>query len=374
MRGGGSPGAYCSTVTTSELSRDRQPAPGDPAPGGLGYLVPVWGVVAVFGAVMLFWSHHVGIPPRDPHGSIFLSRIAISYGLFVPLSAADAAWRLVRAEGRGALSTSATWRTWRSRWPRRRLLLAAGALLAYHLVYFTYHNLKSWDVLNAPQDAMLLRWDRWLFLGHSPAVLLHDLLGQGAAHYVLMTIYESFSTIVMVAVVAAVVFVDRIKDGYVAIASGLWIWILGVGSYYLIPSLGPFDSAPQEFAGLPHTMIQDTQARYMGQRAHLLAHPGASDAFAQVSAFASLHVGVTTVVFLMARYYGLRGLTRALGVFLAGTVVATVYLGWHFFLDDIAGAFIAWLSVFLGSRMIYFPTGRRPEPEPAPQQVSGSQT
>ena len=28
---------------------------------------------------------------------------------------------------------------------------------------------------------MLLRWDRWLFFGHSPAVLLHDLLGQDVA-------------------------------------------------------------------------------------------------------------------------------------------------------------------------------------------------
>ena len=40
-------------------------------------------------------------------------------------------------------------------------------------------------------------------------------------------------------------------------------------------------------------MIQDTQARYLGQRAYLLAHPAASDAFAQISAFASLHVAVT---------------------------------------------------------------------------------
>ncbi len=357
-------------MTTSELSRDRRrrdDGPGaEDVPRGLrdvGYLLPVWVVVVVFGAVMLAWSAHVGIPPRDPHGAIFLSRIAISLGLFVPLSLLDAGWRVVRREGRAALGVRAVREEWRARWPWQRLVVAFLALLAYHLVYFTYHNLKSWDVLQPPQDAMLLRWDRWLFLGHSPAVLLHDLLGQGVAHYVLMVIYESFSTIVMIAVVSAVVFVDRLRDGYVAIASGLWIWVLGVASYYSIPTLGPFDSAPQEFAGLPHTMIQDTQARYMAQRAHLLADPSAHDAFAQVSAFASLHVGVTTVVFLMVRYYGLRRLTRFMGVFLAGTVIATVYLGWHFFVDDIAGGFIGWLSVFLGSRMIY-PRGGRPEPAP----------
>jgi len=133
----------------------------------------------------------------------------------------------------------------------------------------------------------------------------------------------------------------------------VWIWILGTASYYLIPSLGPFDSAPQEFAGLPHMMIQDTQARYMGQRAHLLADPRAHDAFAQVSAFASLHVGVTTVIWLMARYYGYRRLAMALGVFLVGTIVATVYLGWHFFVDDVAGIAIAYLACWLGRRMVY---------------------
>ena len=164
----------------------------------------------------------------------------------------------------------------------------------------------------------------------------------------LVVIYESFGTIVLFAIPMPLVFVTRIRDGYVAIASALWVWIFGVACYYLIPSLGPFDSAPQEFAGLPHTMVTETQARYMDQRAHLLAHPQASDAFAQVSAFASLHVGVTCVIWLMTRYYGLRRLSQVMGVFLFLTIVATVYVGWHFFVDDIAGLAIAFLAVLPG--------------------------
>ena len=86
----------------------------------------------------------------------------------------------------------------------------------------------------------------------------------------------------------------------------MWAWILGVGSYYLIPSLGPFHAAPEEFAGLTRTSIQTTQQTYVEQRAHLLAHPQAHDAFAQISAFASLHCALTCLIWLMARYYGLR--------------------------------------------------------------------
>ncbi len=192
-------------------------------------------------------------------------------------------------------------------------------------------------------------------------MLLHDLLGTHVAAYVLMVLYESFGTIVLIAIPMPLVFSTRIRDGFVGIASALWVWIFGVGCYYLIPSLGPFNEAPEEFAKLPHTMIQDTQARYMDQRAHLLAHPQANDAFAQVSAFASLHVGVTTVIFLMCAYYGLRKTTIAMGLFLVCTIVATVYLGWHFFVDDPAGIAIAVLACYLGAKMIY-PRGRPPSP------------
>jgi hypothetical protein len=341
-------------VTTSELPTTRA---GSLAVAeeetGSWWLVRVWVLVVAFALVTAYWSHHVGIPVKDPHGSIFVSRVAISLGFFVPMTFIDASLRV----GRRGWSFGRTLAMVRTRWTRQRLALAMSALLAYHVVYFCYHNLKSWDVLNRPQDAMLLAWDRWLFLGHSPAVLLHDLLGQHYAAYVLMVIYESFGTMVLIAIPMPIVFATRIRDGYVAIASALWVWIFGVACYYLIPSLGPFNEAPEEFAGLPHTMIQDTQARYMGQRAHLLAHPQAQDAFAQVSAFASLHVGVTCVIFLMCAYFRLRRTTIAMGVFLVATIVATVYLGWHFFVDDPAGIAIAVLACYLGAKMIY-PRGR----------------
>ena len=91
----------------------------------------------------------------------------------------------------------------------------------------------------------------------------------------------------------------------------------------------------------------------MAQRAHLLADPSAPDAFAQVSAFASLHVGVATVITLMLAYYGWRRLSAVMVVYVAGTVVATVHLGWHFFVDDIAGVLIALLAVGLGHLTIF---------------------
>ena len=308
----------------------------------------LWVVVLVFGAVTLVRSAQVGIPLRDPHGAILLSRVAISAVLFGVLALVDA----TRRTPDGRRTVSSVFETLRARWSPRRLMQAASALLAYHLVYFSYHNLKSWDVLNPPRDSMLLGWDRWLFLGHDPAVLLHHALGTHAAAYVLMVFYEAFSSLVTVSFVAAVVLADEVRDGAVLIASLVSVWILGVASYYAIPSLGPFHSATGAFSALPHTMIQDTQARYLAQRADLLAHPHAPHAFAQVSAFASLHVAVTATLVLMAAHYGLRRTTVALSVYLAVVMVATVYLGWHFAVDVLAGLAIAVVGVWLGKRIV----------------------
>ena len=114
---------------------------------------------------------------------------------------------------------------------------------------------------------------------------------------------------------------------------------LGVGSYYLIPSLGPFPSDPGDFTSLPESAITRTHTMYLDQRANLLANPGAPDAFASISAFASLHVGFSCLILLMLRYYGQYFLAGVMTAYVAATMVATVYFGWHFVVDDVAGVF-----------------------------------
>jgi len=329
----------------------------DEAPGSrrrdYRWLASVWAVVAVFGLVTIVRSHQVGIPIRDPHGSIFKMRIVLSLAWFTALILIDASVRV----GRRGWTPGKVANEVRRRWTGERLALAFSGMLAYHLVYLSYHNLKSWNALNSPRDDQMLRLDRWMFFGHSPAVLLHDLLGQHTATWVLAIIYESFSYLVPMSFVAALVFAHRIRDGYVFLASSLWIWILGTASYYVVPSLGPFASAPQEFAHLPHSIITSAQTKYMADRAHFLDNPAAGDAFNSVNAFASLHVGFTFMVLLLVRYYGFRRATRVMVAYVAAVIVSTVYFGWHFVSDDIAGIALAIIAVFFGRLMIY-PNGR----------------
>jgi membrane-associated phospholipid phosphatase len=308
------------------------------------WLLRALALVVVFAVIAWARSRQIDIPFRDPHGKLFRAKIVSTLELLLLVIVADA---LIRSFHRGATWRS-PWHKLRERWTLERSTLILLALVAYYVVYLCYRNLKSWDVLNAPKDDMLLRWDKWLFFGHSPAVLLHDLLGQDVAARVLTTLYESFATLVTLALVAALALAPTARKAWVFVSSAMWAWILGVGTYYLIPSLGPFHAAPAEFQGLTHTSIQTTQEKYVEQRAHLLAHPQAHDAFAQISAFASLHCALAFLIFLMARYYGLRLVSWLLAVFVVGTLLATVYLGWHFAVDDIAGLALAWVAVQLG--------------------------
>jgi hypothetical protein len=326
------------------------------APRDRWWLARVWAVVALFAVLTVWASYDVGVPIRDPHGAWLPGRLAVCLVLLVPLAVVDAAVRARRRRGWASM----TFAVLRERWTVERVVLAVTGLLAYHLVYLCYHNLKSWLVFQEPRDGMLQRWDHWLFAGHSPAVLLHDLLGQHLAAYVLTAWYTSFSTVVTVALVASLAFTDRVREGYVYLASAMWVWILGTGAYYLIPALGPFSHAPQDFAGLARTVTQETQAHYLAQRARLLTDPQAHDATAQIGAFASLHVAVVLMIVLMARYYGLRRTTRVLTVYLAGTMVATVYLGWHFVIDLGGGVVVAYAAVALGRATVHRPGLRGP--------------
>jgi hypothetical protein len=325
-------------------------------PAGIySWVTTMWIVVAAFAVVTAFRSHQVDVPLRDPSGSIFRNRIALSLVLFAVFALVDAGARIDR---RG-WSMPKLGRELRRRWPKDRLILGLSGVLAYHVVYLCYRNIKSWVAFRDPQDDHLLSVDKALFGGHSPAVLLHDLLGEGAAAHILTVIYQSFGYLVPVSFVAALVFANQIRQGYVFLSAALWAWILGVASYYLIPSIGPFWSASKEFAGLDPTKVTRTQAKYMAERADLLSHPATGDTFASIGAFASLHVGFTCLILLMVRYYGFPRATKVMTVYLILIMISTVYLGWHFVLDDAAGLLLAYLAVRLGRVTVY---GRRGRP------------
>ena len=59
------------------------------------------------------------------------------------------------------------------------------------------------------------------------------------------------------------------------------------------------------------------------------------------------------MIVLMAAYYRKRILTAVLAVYLVAVMVSTVYFGWHFFVDVLAGIVLAVAAVALGHLTVY---------------------
>lgn len=338
------------TRVESLPSTGATPLPRDDAAPSLRPTVLImWSVVVVFGAITLLWSWHVGVPLRDPDGKMFAHKLLGAVLLFAVLAVVDVAIRWWRAGHTRAALVAVV----RRRLAPRRLALILLALVAYHLIYLCYRNLKSWDAFQTPHDAWMLSFDKAILGGHSPAVLLHDLLGEHAAAYPLAFAYKIFTYVCTAAVVGSLAFLDSLRKAHVMLVAAMWAWILGTASYYLIPTLGPAFSAPQEFAGLPHTSVTSMVLGDLQDRTRFLADPQDPHAFVGVSAFASLHVGFTSTVLLMAAYLRKRLLTWLLAIYLAVVSVATVYFGWHFLLDLVGGVVLALASVLIGHLTVY---------------------
>jgi hypothetical protein len=124
-------------------------------------------------------------------------------------------------------------------------------------------------------------------------------------------------------------------------------WLIGAGSYFLLPSLGPAYADPAAFAMLPHTEVTHLQGLLMSDRLQFLRDPDVGTPQA-IAAFASLHIAMSFTALAGAHLLGLdRRLKAALWLWLLLTSVATVYLGWHYVVDDLAGLVIGAVSLAL---------------------------
>ncbi|HYH89884.1 MAG TPA: CDP-diacylglycerol--glycerol-3-phosphate 3-phosphatidyltransferase, partial [Solirubrobacteraceae bacterium] len=217
-------------------------------------------------------------------------------------------------------------------------------LLSFYVTYLSYRNLKGFLPFLTDQDydPDLLSLDRSMFFGHDPGPFLHDLLGTGIAAHVLSTVYLFFLAFIPISLGAALIAsANPIPGLWYVTALGL-NWVLGVVSYLIIPSLGPIFVAPDLYATLPETGTSALQTALVYERHDALAGGGAQS----IAAFASLHVSVVFTAALIAQLLKVNRLLRiALWTFLALTMVATLYFGWHYIVDDIAGLAIGAIAV-----------------------------
>jgi hypothetical protein len=239
---------------------------------------------------------------------------------------------------------------WRTHWNRDRLTLVALGIISFYIVYVSYRNLKSFlpFVRGTMYDYELHKLDRTLLFGHDPATALHTLLGEGFMAWPLSYVYLWFLPLVPLAVTAWLVWSRNLSYGYWFVSSQCIAWTLGTASYYALPTLGPGLRYVWLYEDLPDTPTTQLMDALVTGRVSVL-WAGVDDAVQSVAGFASLHCAITLLVALMIQYtVSSPWLRRIFWVNFAVTVVATLYFGWHYIADDIAGVMIAFVAFYVG--------------------------
>ena len=240
---------------------------------------------------------------------------------------------------------------WREHWNRERITLVVMGLVCFYITYVSYRNLKSF----LPEAMGLHKYDRPLhlldqaiFFGSEPAVVLHAILGTGLIAQFLSLIYLWFLPMVPLVLTGWLIWSRNISYGYWFATSQCMAWSLGTASYYALPTTGPGFEYAWLYTDLDNTPAsQLMDALYNGREGVLWA--GFDNAVQSVAGFASLHVAITLLVALMAQYtIKTRWVHWTLWVNFAITIVATLYFGWHYIADDIAGVAIAVISFYVG--------------------------
>ncbi|CAA9518473.1 MAG: hypothetical protein AVDCRST_MAG13-3219 [uncultured Solirubrobacteraceae bacterium] len=328
------------------------PSPEPPLRWREALAAPVVAVGALITALLA--TDAAGFRFRDPDH--VAARYFAAVGLAVVLVVAlDVVLRARRATGSRRPSREAMREVRRSRWTPRRMLVAGGALLSFYVTYLSYRNLKGALPLLRPGDLFdrqLAELDRDLFLGNDPAVLLHDLLGVGLPTHVLSTVYAAFILFLPLCLGLTLVFSPDLATS-LFFATALSInWLLGIASYYLLPALGPIYADPATFAGLPYSEVTRLQEMLLDHRTAFLRDPDTGTPQA-IAAFASLHIAMSVTPLVAAYLLGLgRRVKLALWTWLVVTTVATIYLGWHYVVDDVAGLAMGALSLLMARALM----------------------
>ncbi len=302
---------------------------------------PLVAIVTVVAALVA--TRSVGLPLRDPDhvAALYLALVGCGVALLVGL---DIAVRAGRRSRRFPPARAAMGRVRRERWTARRSVAVGTALVSFYATYMAYRNLKSIVPLLRPGelfDRQLAQLDRSLFGGNDPAALLHTLLGTGIPTHLLSGAYVAFIGFLPLTIGFALVFARDLHSGLFYTTAQSLNWVLGAASYLLLPSLGPIYLEPGVFASLPTSEVTHLQGILLDQRLDFLRDPAASTP-QSIAAFASLHISMSLTAAVAAHLLGLgKRLKIGLWVWFAVTTAATVYLGWHYVLDDLGGLVIA---------------------------------
>jgi hypothetical protein len=304
--------------------------------------------------VLVSWTED--LPIRDPDGVVVPTYVRLPIILLL-------AWLIdvvPRALGRTGAKLGtfpAAFRTVvRERWTRSHVIFAVSGLGTWYVCYAAFRNLKSYVpfVNGRIWDDELERMDNALWLGHHPADVLHAVFGTTWAAELFSFVYVSWIVLIPVSLAIALVWTRHPAAGSWFATAIAMDWMLGVATYFALPTLGPVYTEPGDFADLDRTyttkLIEDLWTDRTAVVPALGGDPHATNAVQTIAAFPSLHVGIMVTICLFVTLIGLARWIRVTAwVYLGLTVLSTIYFGWHFSLDALGGAVLGAAAVWVAA-------------------------
>lgn len=261
----------------------------------------------------------------------------------------------------------------RERWPLSHWKFALNGVIAWYLCYAAFRNVKSMApfVHEKIYDQPLADIDKFLFAGHDPAAVLHAWFGTGLAAHFFSAVYIIWIALVPVTIAIALVWTRHTRAGEWYVTAVAVDWALGAVLYVVLPTVGPIYSDRAAFADLPDTYVSRLASSMWDDRVTVMADPVGAGTLQTIAAFASLHVGIMMTICLIVQLVGLpRWVRISAWTFFGLTALSTVYLGWHFFVDVIAGmalgAFAVWIAGIATGNRVGLRARLVPEAEPTP--------
>lgn len=323
----------------------------------------VAGIVMAIATVVL--SAIAELPIRDPDSLVpgYIRFPAIVLGAILLDIAPRVLWRARRS----LRTIPAIWsQVLHDRWPTAHWRFALGGVTAWYLCYAAFRNLKSMApfINHRSWDTQFAAIDRQLWFGQDPAVVLHQWLGTGLAAHVFSSVYFVWIVMVPVSIAIALVWTRHNRAGSWYVTAVAFDWMLGALFYILVPTVGPIYHAGQSaaFDALPTTYNTRLADAMWSDRVAVLDDRFASGTLQTIAAFPSLHVGIMVTICLVVQYIGLaRWIRVASWIFLGLTVLATLYLGWHYFVDVLGGAALGSVAVWAAALATGNNVGLRPK-------------
>ena len=320
----------CGTFVLTMYRKFDLPMPAQPGPGG----------AAADGPAVFFLGQV--LTALDLYCLVVIAFIVLQLGVFT-------------RQHRGDLRTapwSAFWKHISTRLYPEQILQDVRFTVSIVIMFVEFGMLKNLipHINGAVYDSWFAAADRFLCGGVLCSQALQSVFGTAPAtvevisdHY--LWYYSYMSLVGFIFVVAASR--ELAQEYLFAFVS---VFLVGTAAIYLGPTWGPVYSDPKLFDFMKHSEIAGLQQSLWKMKVALEVNPRDSQAIFMISGFPSLHIAVVTTGSLyLARLF--RPFAWLSWIFLVLTINSTIYLGWHYVLDDIGAIALVIVCVYAARRL-----------------------